>query len=335
MADIISTGESPLISIIIPVYNGERYIIRALKSAAVQTYSPFEICVINDGSTDRTGELIDGFITAHPDLPIRYLEQKNQGVSSARNTAIRNSRGLYLSLLDADDIIYPDCLEILESYRRRYPEAGCIMGGANCIEYDEERKVVDQYSLARPDLEYIEPDDAHRRLFFQTVLGVNSIIIKRSVYDRVGGFAEEFISGEDLDFWFRMAYCYSFLIVPETLGMIYKYPHSLSQQPGHLFRFMKKTFLRERETLLKNYPAEGPEIFRRAMVIAHLVAGGYYRKKLPVALLPFLRHLFSLLWLRPAVVFNSEVRRKILYERNPPETYILDQMGEKSKLTRK
>lgn len=313
--------ESPLISIIIPVYNGEKYIIRALSSAASQSYSLFEIWVVDDGSTDRTGKLVEEFIAGHPDILIRYLRQSNQGVSAARNAGIRNSRGAYLSLLDSDDALLPDCLQILESYRKSYPAAACIMGGANCLEFDRSGKEVARYNLTRPKLEYINSREAYRRLFYQTILGVNAIIIQRAAYDRVGGFSEEFSCSEDLDFWFRLARHYPFLIIPETVGVIYKYPQGLSQNPDLLFRFMKKTFSQERERLLEIDPEGGPALYRKALVLAHLASIGYYRKHLPVALLPFLRHLLALLFLHPPVVFNGRIRKKLLYERNPSGDY--------------
>jgi len=89
----------PLISVIIPVYNGERYLAEAIESVLAQTYRPIELIVVDDGSTDGSAEIVQQF-----GPPVRYHYQPNAGVSSARNSGVELARGELLAFLDADDL---------------------------------------------------------------------------------------------------------------------------------------------------------------------------------------------------------------------------------------
>ena len=98
-----------LISIIIPVYNGEKYIAKCIESILGQSYEHFELLIINDGSTDNTLEVCKKY----DDKRMRIINQKNKGVSTARNNGIKNSEGEYIMFVDADDYIEKNCLEIM------------------------------------------------------------------------------------------------------------------------------------------------------------------------------------------------------------------------------
>ncbi len=93
----------PLVSIIIPVYNTERYVRRTVESALAQTYEPIEIILVNDGSADRSGEICDEI--AHSDRSIKVIHQHNSGVSAARNAGLNAATGEYVQFLDSDDVI--------------------------------------------------------------------------------------------------------------------------------------------------------------------------------------------------------------------------------------
>ena len=92
-----------MISVIIPVYNGEKYISECIESVLKQTFRDFEIIVINDGSTDNTAEICRKFKN------IRYFYQENKGVSKAREKGLQVSKGEYITFIDSDDTIKSDC----------------------------------------------------------------------------------------------------------------------------------------------------------------------------------------------------------------------------------
>ena len=96
----------PAVSIIVPVYNAERTIGRCIESILNQEYTDFELLLVNDGSTDASGSLCDGY--AAKDARIRVIHKKNGGVSAARNTALDLAQGTYLQFLDSDDWLTPD-----------------------------------------------------------------------------------------------------------------------------------------------------------------------------------------------------------------------------------
>ncbi len=102
------------ISIIVPVYNSEKYISRCIDSIINQTYINIEIIIVNDGSLDGSGKILDRY--AAIDKRIKVFHQKNKGVSSARNIGIKMSKGKYISFVDSDDSLYPESMETLHDY---------------------------------------------------------------------------------------------------------------------------------------------------------------------------------------------------------------------------
>ena len=113
----------PLITVIIGAYNAERYLGEAIESVLAQTYRDFELIVVDDGSTDRTGEIADGYGD-----PVRCLHQENGGMAAARNRAIPEARGDYLAFLDADDRFPPGKLRSQLAVFEAQPELDVVYG---------------------------------------------------------------------------------------------------------------------------------------------------------------------------------------------------------------
>lgn len=103
-------AQMPEISVIIPAYNVERYIVRCLNSLQAQTFQDWEAVCVDDGSTDRTPQILDEFAALDP--RIRVIHQANSGVSAARNRAIQDIRGNYCLIMDSDDFLHPQLMEI-------------------------------------------------------------------------------------------------------------------------------------------------------------------------------------------------------------------------------
>lgn len=127
-----------LLTVIVPVYNGEKHIERCIKSIQEQTYKNLEIIIINDGSTDNTKVIVEKL--AKKDKRIRCLSTKNQGVSSARNLGIAQAKGEYISFVDADDYIEPIMIEKMITKAKLYG-ADLVQCGYNRIENEEVKKV--------------------------------------------------------------------------------------------------------------------------------------------------------------------------------------------------
>ncbi|WP_273212131.1 glycosyltransferase family 2 protein [Runella zeae] len=113
-----------MISVVIPLYNKEKSIKKTIKSVLEQTYKNFELVIVNDGSTDNSIDVVNEFV----DSRIIVYNKKNGGVSSARNYGINVARGEFIMFLDADDIIYSDCLDILLTYLNNFESCSICVG---------------------------------------------------------------------------------------------------------------------------------------------------------------------------------------------------------------
>lgn len=121
---------NPLISVIIPVYNVEKYICRCLDSVLQQTYRNYEIILINDGSTDNSGNICQHYQSIEPKITL--LSQKNQGLSSARNVGIELAKGAYLTFIDSDDCVRSSYLEKLLKVMEKH-DADISFCGSECF----------------------------------------------------------------------------------------------------------------------------------------------------------------------------------------------------------
>lgn len=122
---------NPLVSVIVPVYNAEDYIERNIKSIQKQTFTDWELILVDDGSTDRSSRLCDE--AAESDERIRTIHQENHGVSAARNRGLDEARGTYLTFVDSDDFLHPEALEIFVKAMKE-TEADLVMCGHDRME---------------------------------------------------------------------------------------------------------------------------------------------------------------------------------------------------------
>ena len=123
--------EIPKVSVYIPAYNAEEFIEEAIESALNQTYTDLEIVVVNDGSTDSTGEILETIYSSEP--RVRIIHQENGGISSATNTAINACKGEYIMQLDSDDAVLPECVESLVSVLERN-DVGFVYGDSFLVD---------------------------------------------------------------------------------------------------------------------------------------------------------------------------------------------------------
>jgi len=111
----------PIVTVIVPVYNGEKYLRESLESTCAQDFESYEVIVVDDGSTDRTGEIARS-------LPVRYLRQENQGQGAAKNAGMELARGRFIAFHDHDDVMPPTKLRVQSDYLLDHPETGCVLG---------------------------------------------------------------------------------------------------------------------------------------------------------------------------------------------------------------
>ncbi|MFP4474786.1 MAG: glycosyltransferase family 2 protein [Desulfatibacillaceae bacterium] len=189
------------VSVVIPLYNKEASIARTIESVLSQEGAPgFEIVVVDDGSTDGGPAVVESI----GDLRIRLVRQKNQGVSAARNTGVRESRADLVAFLDADDQWRPAFLATVRRLARQYPECGAIGSAYEFVEPDGKRWSPRHSSIPPAPWEGIIPDYFRAAAKMPPVF-TSGVAIRRGVLDELGGFRVGVRLGEDLDMWARIA----------------------------------------------------------------------------------------------------------------------------------
>lgn len=190
----------PLVSVITPVYNGEKWLDEALESALDQTFQSLEIVVVNDGSTDSSLEIAYQWAGRAPDQ-IRVINQDNAGLPMARNTALARARGQYMALLDADDSWEPNHLELVMAEFERDPDLGLVH--ANIERVDETGQRLDI-----PNRNWPQQTDAFEALALRHEhVACPTAVFSEAALQVVGGFDPRFtgLGCEDRDLWLRIA----------------------------------------------------------------------------------------------------------------------------------
>ena len=244
----------PVFSVIIPTFNRADLVLKAVVSVLDQTFSDFEVVVVDDGSTDETRALLQPY-----DDRIRYFHQENAGVSAARNRGIAESRGEYLAFLDSDDLFAPRMLEEARRTFDRHPEAGAVFTAE-----------VDLDSQGRPGRVATKKSPG---IFF-TPAGMISIdtrigsgrpgIVRREWVEALGGFDESLGCAIDCDLWIRYSFHMPMVLQPEPL--VFRRWHEgnlvsdLRQDAEDWLRILDKVAAEQPEFL-----SEHPRVYRRTL----------------------------------------------------------------------
>jgi glycosyltransferase involved in cell wall biosynthesis len=184
---------TPLISVIMAVYNAERYLDRSIDSILGQSLENYELIVVNDASTDDSKAKLDAF----RDPRIRLLNGTERlGLTKSLNMGIEYSRGRYIARMDADDIAHPDRLEKQLSYLMVNSDTGIV--GTNFYEIDESDSILGEVYLPQSDKEI------RRKIFRFNPFCHSSVMIPRKVFETIGLYEEEFMYAQDYELWFRI-----------------------------------------------------------------------------------------------------------------------------------
>jgi glycosyltransferase involved in cell wall biosynthesis len=216
---------TPAVSVAIAAYNHARYLGETLESALGQTFGDLEIIVVDDGSTDATGQLAQSYLT---DPRVRYHRIAHAGASAAKNAAVQLGTAPLVALLDADDVWLPDKLRRQLALLEKDPELGVVY--ARRLEMDENGR---QRSYEQPPLfrGRIVAD-----LFTDNPVCYSSALVRREVFDAVGFFDTQLTAAEDYDFWLRAALKYRFDYVDEPLIKYRRGPASTGRDEARLLQ---------------------------------------------------------------------------------------------------
>jgi glycosyltransferase involved in cell wall biosynthesis len=221
----------PFFSVIIPLYNKEQFIENTLRSVLAQTFTDFEVIIVNDGSTDQSGQKVSAFT----DERIRYVSKSNEGVSATRNHGISLAATDFITFLDADDYWYPEFLKTMKNNISDFPDQKVfsaaveietpktILPAVYSIEGTNENQVVD----------YFESSE------IVTSICTSCAVFHKSVFDKSGVFDMAMNNSEDIDLWMRIGLDFPVVFSRKILARYVYDPQSLSRNQNVNIDFSK------------------------------------------------------------------------------------------------
>jgi glycosyltransferase involved in cell wall biosynthesis len=226
----------PKVSVVIPTYNRTHFIAEAMQSVIDQTFTDFELIVVDDGSTDNTREVVSSF----KDHRIKYIYyQENKGASSAQNTGIRASTGEYVAILGSDDIWLPQNLELQVKLLDSRPDIALVCSDMYLFD-NNSRKLLGRFWHDKHSDAYINPQKvtqhALKRLLEKgCFIGPQATLMRRAVLTEVGCFDESLVTHEDWDLFVRIVKRFPICINDIPLTMVRKHGISLQSSTERMY----------------------------------------------------------------------------------------------------
>ena len=208
----------PLVSVVLPVWNGERYLKQTIESILAQHFSDFELVIIDDGSTDSSADIIQSF---SDDSRIRCYRQPNRGLVESLNKGLELSQGEFIARIDADDYAMPERLALQAKALVENPEVA-VIGSAV--------KVVDENGASLREVSY--EYSANARMAHGCELAHAAVMFRKDVIVRVGGYREAFRHAEDYDLWLRVSEVAEIRNLSETLMIIRELSSGITKSHG-------------------------------------------------------------------------------------------------------
>ena len=222
-AELHSYMGQPQVSVVIPVWNGERHLKQAIESILAQDCLNFELIIVDDGSTDGSERIAASF--SH-DKRVIIRTQENAGVVSARNLGLQVAKGEFVAFLDADDIAKPDRLSKQVAYLQANPEIAVVGSHITCFS-DEAGELRTQEFPSNPDLVAMALENGNP-------LAQPAVMLRKSMAMAVGGYRAAFrLGAEDYDLWLRLSEKHPLANLPEVLTFYRIHPDSLTHRFRH------------------------------------------------------------------------------------------------------
>ncbi len=266
-------NQNPLVSVVIPVYNSEDTIVEALESVSVQTYSPIELVVVDDGSTDNTAEIIRDYDHSRlkdgqgkNSIELRYICQQNEGPSKARNTGIEASRGQYIAFLDADDLWTHDKLEKQLQIFIRDPSVDIVFSDVKISRLRnnqiEEFTVFQKKELDRDffghEFIVVDPFEKLMKLNF---MPTPAVVARRACFDNGRLFNEKRRYVEDWELWLKMSLSFKFAYVNDVCVHVREMGDGLSSNEMEMMISIIDIF----ESFIKEHKSSGLPLNRTVL----------------------------------------------------------------------
>jgi glycosyltransferase involved in cell wall biosynthesis len=255
----------PLVSVVIPAYNAEKYLEETLASVRAQTFSDYEILVVDDGSTDRTVQIASDF------GGVKLLLQQNRGSAAARNTGIRAARGAYVAFLDADDIWLPSKLEKQVAHLQAHPRTEWSYTDALVFDMPARRTVCQIGRRIR-----LHEGEILRPLLLRSFIPSATPVVKKTALMEAGLFDErrERRFAEDWSMWLRIAERHPVKLIDEPLAMIRMHTDNRSQLADPFERYRSARAILEQ--IMERNPGAAAGVRFRALTNIAISAGMRY-----------------------------------------------------------
>ena len=217
-------NDSKQVSVIIPAFNRAEYIKETVNSVLAQDYPSVQLIVVDDGSTDGTYEILLGYAEQDKLKLLTHPGRENKGQSAALNLGLKAATGEFIAILDSDDLFLPGKISAQVNYLDSHPQVGLVYGMGEAID-GEGRWIYDIHSV-----DHKEPNDPNAVLLDCYFLLPQNALVRRSVYDEIGGFEEDFRAAQDHDMLVRIAETTRFGFIPIKLFQYRRHGDSISNK---------------------------------------------------------------------------------------------------------
>jgi len=198
----------PQVSVVTSVYNGEAYLEECVDSVLNQTFQDFEYIILNNGSTDGTGRILQQYT----DRRLRIIHQENLGISKSLNKGINLSNSNLIARLDADDYLMPQMLEKQINFMGKHPDI--VLCGSRWLELVGEK-------LSKQIVAFVETDhDIRKSMSLFNPFSHSAVIFRKKTFITAGGYSERFKYSQDYELWLRMLAFGKTLILKEELAVV-------------------------------------------------------------------------------------------------------------------
>jgi glycosyltransferase involved in cell wall biosynthesis len=216
----------PKISVILPVYNGEKYLKEAIESVLGQTYADFECLVIDDGSTDVSADIIK----CYSDPRLIYIHKDHSGLIDTLNLGLNESKGELIARFDSDDLCEPDRFEEQIKYFEENPE--CMLAGSYAIEIDKDSIVTGMLDYVPTDARSIRKYSILHNPFIHP-----SVMMRKSIFNSTDGYRNSFLHSEDYELWTRVIYKNICANIPKRLIRYRMHGNQVTRRNNITMRF--------------------------------------------------------------------------------------------------
>lgn len=218
----MSNSHQPYISVVMPVYNADQFLVSSVRSILHQTFTNFEFIIINDGSTDTSEQKLNHLRENDP--RIRLISRENKGLTATLNEGVRYAQGMYIARMDADDIALPERFAKQVLFLDTHPDHVAV--GSRVLLIDPDNSPICLFST---ETEHDAIDQAHLAGKGGAICHP-ALMVRRSALERVGGYREIMSHAEDLDLFLRLAELGKLANLPETLMHYRMHPRSIGHE---------------------------------------------------------------------------------------------------------